>query len=429
MRALSSAKLLSACSYCGEMEGKLRYCTACRALKYCSTKCQSRDWALHGAECAVLKRLGPERVLPAIARMAIRLLIADTQSAKHLSTLQLHVDDMQTSARWPDIMLTAKAVHAYFGSSIADACRALCACSINSISWARSSDGEVVGSVVDVNVSMCNHSCIPNAAVAYAGAHLYLSATMDIAAGEEITIPYVDPFTPRPRRQAELLSRYFFTCRCRRCVDGPALQEGDAFDPSSTAAVTLESQELLSGKQGTPELSDRLLSKRVRQRLLQPDYPRHLSPLVDDMETLASHYMAAGDFARAGRVYLYVMLVIGPAREAVMGQIYWTVHYATALECASHLSASSAYPFTTLDRLEFAVYTYDKARQLGKIVQRYRSLDHASQERLRRMSLDMERQLLEVISKEDLLDEGRQRMRVAHAEPLMAAELEALPDW
>mmetsp|Transcript_76413 Transcript_76413/g.151177 ORF Transcript_76413/g.151177 Transcript_76413/m.151177 type:complete len:471 (+) Transcript_76413:83-1495(+) len=75
--------------------------------------------------------------------------------------------------------------------------------------------------VVFSNLSMINHSCFPNCIVD--GDEGTLRATQDIAAGEELTVSYLNDgqlLWPRERRRNELQQRWDFICHCRRCSEG-----------------------------------------------------------------------------------------------------------------------------------------------------------------------------------------------------------------
>ena len=61
---------------------------------------------------------------------------------------------------------------------------------------------------------MMNHSCEPNVAIVSEGNRVYIRSVRSIAAGEEITYPYIDPTSPKWVRQSELQKRLFFTCAC-----------------------------------------------------------------------------------------------------------------------------------------------------------------------------------------------------------------------
>ena len=68
-------------------------------------------------------------------------------------------------------------------------------------------------------ISLCNHSCSPNAAVSPAKG--LLSSLAPVAAGEGITISYLDEplmLAPRAKRRAFLEDRWGFVCLCERCT-------------------------------------------------------------------------------------------------------------------------------------------------------------------------------------------------------------------
>eukprot|EP01060_Flectonema_neradi_P000676 TRINITY_DN10421_c0_g1_i1.p1 TRINITY_DN10421_c0_g1~~TRINITY_DN10421_c0_g1_i1.p1 ORF type:complete len:421 (+),score=57.54 TRINITY_DN10421_c0_g1_i1:78-1265(+) len=70
--------------------------------------------------------------------------------------------------------------------------------------------------------SVTNHSCNPNAEVAYTenmDEGIYMLAKRPIKAGDEVTISYVDEVEnePREKRQKYLLRNYRFSCTCLRC--------------------------------------------------------------------------------------------------------------------------------------------------------------------------------------------------------------------
>ena len=68
-------------------------------------------------------------------------------------------------------------------------------------------------------VALINHSCDCTLDVVPAvyNADVVVTAYRDIAAGEELSMTYIDDTKPRAARQRLLLSCYGFHCRCRRC--------------------------------------------------------------------------------------------------------------------------------------------------------------------------------------------------------------------
>jgi hypothetical protein len=68
-----------------------------------------------------------------------------------------------------------------------------------------------------------NHSCAPNAEYCFPAnsAELHLTAVSDIAAGDEVTISYLDPCAMRQcrnYRHEELAESYLFSCDCPKCI-------------------------------------------------------------------------------------------------------------------------------------------------------------------------------------------------------------------
>eukprot|EP00727_Mastigamoeba_balamuthi_P014378 m51a1_g9565 hypothetical protein (609) ;mRNA; r:910920-912829 len=78
-----------------------------------------------------------------------------------------------------------------------------------------------VGVALMTTGSMFNHSCEPSAAWEGSldtGNTLRFVAARDIAAGEEVTISYVDQSAEWVLRQRALVGQYGFLCRCPKCV-------------------------------------------------------------------------------------------------------------------------------------------------------------------------------------------------------------------
>ena len=44
------------CRGCGKSDGKLKWCNACKSIKYCSVKCQRSDWKRHRTPCREKKK-------------------------------------------------------------------------------------------------------------------------------------------------------------------------------------------------------------------------------------------------------------------------------------------------------------------------------------------------------------------------------------
>ena len=77
------------------------------------------------------------------------------------------------------------------------------------------------GTALYALASLANHACEPSADVVMAvGGSLALRARRELAAGEEVTITYLDSSLPGAVRRNRLLRGYGFECKCQRCAQG-----------------------------------------------------------------------------------------------------------------------------------------------------------------------------------------------------------------
>jgi len=82
--------------------------------------------------------------------------------------------------------------------------------------------GVASGTAIYKLPSLFNHSCVPNAQARWehGDASMTIRATRDIAAGEELTIAYVDVDVDAAARRSKLSEWYGFDCACSRCISG-----------------------------------------------------------------------------------------------------------------------------------------------------------------------------------------------------------------
>ncbi len=86
---------------------------------------------------------------------------------------------------------------------------------VNCVRLRAPSKKDSVGYAFDIATAMINHSCKPNAHAFFEGQKLWVRALRKIAAGEEITICYLDPTLDVIARRSILKREYFFACRCK----------------------------------------------------------------------------------------------------------------------------------------------------------------------------------------------------------------------
>ncbi|KAI0117352.1 hypothetical protein F4814DRAFT_415994 [Daldinia grandis] len=218
---------------------RLRECTGCRTVAYCTPTCQKADWALaHGrGECKAFRRVqAPDpadphaetdparRDLPTPVRALVQVLVRpDVQAA--VAELQGHVEAARADPEltWAGIELQARAALHYLNrevseGNLAEAMEIVCKLKVNSFNRLDADIGQS-GVYVNPALAMINHSCIPNAFVQPIGRKAILHASREIQEGQEIEISYIDSALHRSHRQQALQTQYYFQCLCPRCAD------------------------------------------------------------------------------------------------------------------------------------------------------------------------------------------------------------------
>ncbi|KAG2452933.1 hypothetical protein HYH02_002272 [Chlamydomonas schloesseri] len=90
--------------------------------------------------------------------------------------------------------------------------------------------GAAAGSATYLLASLLNHSCEPSLELAFPGMDgtAAFVAARDIAAGEELSVSYMDVGLPYEARQRHLEWSYGFVCRCPRCREEGAAAAAEA---------------------------------------------------------------------------------------------------------------------------------------------------------------------------------------------------------
>ncbi|TDL17391.1 SET domain-containing protein [Rickenella mellea] len=109
---------------------------------------------------------------------------------------------------------------------------------------------------VFLDMSRCNHSCIPNATWDWdhCSLSMQLRALQPIREGEEITLSYLGHWQSRSERQRELKTKYDFTCTCPACE--PAVSTETQTIASSDSTTKSKSTTPLSEKRAAIAASD-----------------------------------------------------------------------------------------------------------------------------------------------------------------------------
>ncbi|KAI0004783.1 hypothetical protein F4779DRAFT_621309 [Xylariaceae sp. FL0662B] len=226
---------------------EIKSCTGCRRVGYCSKTCQSRAWKReHKYECKVLApQERPHLPLPIRATIKLlgRLKAASTDSEKQQildilnfrpaggggDLLDVHRQDKQ---KYVDFHMLANAAWNYAGKPVLDGSDSqavakglLINVMNNSFGLSSALDDIHLGSGFDPLICSANHSCEPNVVIISNQPSIALRALRPIKKGEEIFLRYTDVTNPFEMRRADLKQRYFFDCKCSKCLRGPDTPE------------------------------------------------------------------------------------------------------------------------------------------------------------------------------------------------------------
>ncbi|CAD6505420.1 BgTH12-00911 [Blumeria graminis f. sp. triticale] len=199
----------------------LQRCSGCRVSQYCSAACQRADWkSIHSKECALLAALLD--VPPTPVRALMRILISHRFGLAwdpRWARLEGHMDEMRNSEKWADALLQAKAAvsfarvaPSYLELAIAVLCRIHC-----NAFRATLLNTTPIGLCFEPTLALANHSCTPNAYVAFEGRNIMLRALVPVKKDEELFISYIDANRSYHDRKLELFRTYWFQCNCSRC--------------------------------------------------------------------------------------------------------------------------------------------------------------------------------------------------------------------
>ncbi|KAG0727112.1 Histone-lysine N-methyltransferase SMYD3 [Chionoecetes opilio] len=224
------------CDFClaKKPAGGLQRCSGCRLEHYCGRQCQAAAWRLHRMECRRLKRVSP-RVPPDTARLMAKVIlrlqsegdgiteeIAPNFSRKFKDLMNHYSDIKKDSKRHEHFESLVGVLESFLvGMALPNEAELqgmfgrIC---VNSFSI-TDPDLNGVGTGVYLAGSIFDHSCEPNAFVAFDGKKLTCRALVDLPALDwtKIRISYIDVLNQRKERREDLLRRYYFLCDCVRC--------------------------------------------------------------------------------------------------------------------------------------------------------------------------------------------------------------------
>ncbi|KAK8175240.1 hypothetical protein IWX90DRAFT_379140, partial [Phyllosticta citrichinensis] len=248
---LDSDKLPYYCTNCfvrsddglpGSRNIKIRACTNCKVVSYCSKNCQSIAWKRqHRPQCSIWKGLSRGREIPHAVRLVAQALVARKNGKisdaewEAFQSLPGHVEKLRERNDFRTHAAMAMGALKYSGVDMfwdIEMTLEIYARILTNSLTITTPTLFPIGVGVDPFASCANHSCEPNAFVVLEGTKLCYRALKPISKDDEIFMSYVDDKYPFLHRQKELRDRYYFDCNCTKCQRGFDTMEDRLKQPS-----------------------------------------------------------------------------------------------------------------------------------------------------------------------------------------------------
>ncbi|KAL1794958.1 hypothetical protein ACET3X_006774 [Alternaria dauci] len=303
---------------------RVNKCTGCQRFQYCSKACQKKAWDRgHKHECKILKpmvgRHLPKAFLACLEILVRRKhkLISD-EDWELLCHLPSHIDDFKRNGTYANIELMAMGAGQFSLSQNMfdkDFVAAMYGRIMSNALTLITPTLDPLGIMVDPMLCHMNHSCDPNAYIMMDGPQVSIRTLRPVRKDKEIFISYIDATNPYHKRQEELQSRWFFTCRCAKCQNKASFQEDNWLVPADPRFVLgkdemagmAQSQEqifeLYNELQG---MADSKLVIRGLQETLKISYesgfwPVYRQPYAAVRDDLIVHLLSVGKYQEAWR--------------------------------------------------------------------------------------------------------------------------------
>ncbi|OIW32001.1 SET domain-containing protein [Coniochaeta ligniaria NRRL 30616] len=360
----------SICHYCLKGSEKLplaeeptakplpKACSGCRKARFCSKDCQTQAWKLfHRDECKILCD-SPTLTMSHLALYRILFWqksnhISD-KVAKALSLVEDHFDEYTNTERGDHVYELVSSIRNTANPKVALSVvlRLLPAIQTNAIKMRQAEKSGSFGIALDLLSCAINHSCDPNAFLYVEDGYIIARSLRDIAAGEEVTISYVDPMHPLKPRRDLLDMEYFFLCFCKRCeADKRELKAmvghtihslKGLYEAQDTMVKLINNTVVATNKPGIHKESENIEKMQVDiltvagQAMKDGNWPEHLDPMPLVRNTLAWLYLNKQDAFAATRNALRGTLM----RRHRNGPD-WVNNLCTLTQCLAAIAANS----------------------------------------------------------------------------------------
>ncbi|KAF5279535.1 hypothetical protein FQR65_LT03357 [Abscondita terminalis] len=256
---LSSKFRTEHCDFCF-VKKDLQRCSSCQYVYYCGKACQREGWSLHKLECANLKKVAP-RIVPDAGRLLsllIKKLGKDGNNIKSYYTKTKYRKFKDLMSHYPNIkedpvrMEHFTSLYGVLGEFLGNEFipnpvellgiyGRMCVNSFNIC------DEELkgLGTGIYLAASIIDHSCQPNAVATFQGTLLNIRATEQMPHLNGTN--YTDTLQKSEVRRKDLMSTYYFLCKCPRCLDPEEtkiMSAGVCPNTKCNAALQLSAEEM-----------------------------------------------------------------------------------------------------------------------------------------------------------------------------------------
>ena len=229
------------CDNCRKRSDQLKNCSKCYQMYYCDKECQQNDWKCHKFECKVMRNpLWRDKPLEDPPKLYMRWWLSydgdpSFAATKHptLNGTEICLNDINgkfeeslfnmsligrlfDSFRLYGLKIDRKKFVKWFGLTtksgifpVPNICY--------DVRQPIEETEQQIGLTVIFQLSLSNHSCVPNAHRFSKGFNMQLMANKPIAKGETITLGLIELQAKRAERQAEMLRKGMHLCQCLRC--------------------------------------------------------------------------------------------------------------------------------------------------------------------------------------------------------------------
>ncbi|KAK4677823.1 hypothetical protein QC764_302260 [Podospora pseudoanserina] len=242
--------------YFGGEKGGVRVCSGCGVGRFCSKECQKLAWnRFHKEECKVLKStpgIKPQSLLAHRLVWFQQKGYITTEQGAVIQGLEAHFDEYtrEDGGKTTEVYDVAMAIRDVTGEGrekkidVGLIWKLVPQLWTNCVRLRGSSSRETVAFALELVTAMINHSCEPNAFAFLEKGEIRVRSLRKIAAGEEITICYIDPTVDVKSRREILMDEHFFECDCARCKDEIETQKRRVAADGETSMATVRQAQI-----------------------------------------------------------------------------------------------------------------------------------------------------------------------------------------